>query len=201
MWHQWEAGASFLSALVEVDRRTAEQVRRQPCRCCRGPLHAGHYGRKPRGLPAGLEAQWLPEFSVRWSLCCGHCRRRTTPPSVRFLGRKVYVGFVVFLAVLRGLRGRGAEGTDDAIGRVPRRTVRRWAGWWSRGFADHPFWRAEGGRFAEPVARERLPGSLLERFRGTAAAKLVSALCFVAPITTETASSVRVVWTRAEDDI
>ena len=26
-------------------------------------------------------------------------------------------------------------------------------------------------------------------------------LCFVAPITTETASSVRVVWARAEDDI
>jgi hypothetical protein len=138
---------------------------------------------------------------VRWSLCCGHCRRRTTPPSVRFLGRKVYVGFVVFLAVLRGLLGRGTEGADDASGRVPRRTVRRWAGWWSRGFADHSFWRAESGRFAEPVARERLPASLLERFSGTLAAKLVRALCFVAPITTETASWLRVVWTRAEDDI
>ena len=136
MWHQWEAGASILSALVEVDRRTAEQVRGQRCRCCRGPLHAGHYERKPRGLPAGLEARWLPEFSVRWSLCCGHCRRRTTPPSVRFLGRKVYVGFVVFRAVLRGLLERGAKGADDGIGRVPRRTVRRWAGWWSRGFGD-----------------------------------------------------------------
>jgi len=194
MWHQWETGASFLSALVEVDRRTAKQVRGQACRCCRGPLHAGHYGRKPRGLPAGLEAQWLPEFSVRWSLCCG---RRTTSPSVRFLGRKVYVGFVVFLAVLWGLLGQGTEGADDAIGRVPRRTVRRWAGWWSRGFADHSFWRTESGRFTEPVARERL----LERFSGTLAAKLVRALCFVAPITTQTASWLMVVWTRAEDDI
>jgi hypothetical protein len=113
----------------------------------------------------------------------------------------VYVGFVVFLAVLRGLLGRGAEGADDAIARVPRRTVRRWAGWWSRGFADHSFWQAESGRFAERVARERLPGSLLDRFAGTVAAKLMRALCFVAPITTETASSVRVVWARAEDDI
>ena len=84
---------------------------------------------------------------------------------MRFLGRKVYVGFVVFLAVLRGLLGQGTEGADDAIGRVPRRTVRRWAGWWSRSFADHSFWRAESGRFGEPVARERLPESLLERFR------------------------------------
>lgn len=201
MWHQWEAGASFLSALVEIDRRTAEQVRGQPCRCCRGPLHAGHYGRKPRGLPAGLEAQWLPEFSVRWSLCCGHCRRRTTPPSVRFLGRKVYLGFVVLLAVVRGLAGYGVIRAEDAIARVPRRTVRRWAQWWSGSFAELPFWQSESGRFVQPVARERLPGSLLECFTGTVAAKLVRALCFVAPITTETASWVRVVWAHAEDDI
>jgi hypothetical protein len=120
---------------------------------------------------------------------------------VRFLGRKVYVGFVVFLAVLRGLLERGAAGAEDAMARVPRRTVRRWAGWWSRGFADHSFWQTESGRFTEPVARERLPESLLERFSGTLAEKLVRALCFVAPITTETASWLRVVWTRAEDDI
>jgi hypothetical protein len=42
MWHQWEeAGASFLSPLVDVDRRTAEQVRGQPCRCCRGRCTLG----------------------------------------------------------------------------------------------------------------------------------------------------------------
>lgn len=40
-------------------------------RCCRGSLHAGHYGRKPRGLPAGLEAQWLPEFSVNPGIARG----------------------------------------------------------------------------------------------------------------------------------
>lgn len=201
MWHRWEPGASFLRTLVEVDRRTAEQIQGLPCRRCQGPLHAGNYGRKPRGLPAGLEGLVQPEFSVRWSLCCGHCRRRTTPPSVRFLGRKVYVGFVVFLAVVRGLARYGVGRAEDAIAQVPRRTVRRWAGWWSGGFAELRFWQAEGGRFAEPVARERLPGSLLERFSGPVAAKLLHALCFVAPITTETASWARVVWSRAEDDI
>ena len=73
--------------------------------------------------------------------------------------------------------------------------------WWSGDFVELAFWQTERGRFAEPVARERLPESLLERFTGTVAAKLMRALCFVAPITTKTASSVRVVWSRAEDDI
>ena len=113
---------------------------------------------------------------------------------MRFLGRKVYVGFVVLLAVVRGLAGSGVSDVADAIAGVPRRTVGRWGRWWSGGFAAVPFWKAEGGRFAVPVA-------LLERFSGTAAVKLLSALCFVAPITTETASWARVVWSRAEDDI
>lgn len=138
---------------------------------------------------------------MRWSLCCGHCRRRTTPPSVRFLGRRVYVGFVVFLAVVQGLVRRGARRAQQEVARIPRRTVGRWTRWWSGGFAELAFWQAERGRFAEPVARERLPESLLECFSGTLTSKLVRALCFVAPITTETASSVRVVWARAEDDI
>ena len=194
MWHRWKPEASFLRSLAELDRQTAERVRREACRHCGGPLHVGNYERKPRGLPAGLEQTMGREFSLRWSWCCGHCRRRTTPPSVRFLGRKVYLGFVVFLAVVRGLIG-------DDIARVPRRTVGRWGRWWSGSFAALPFWQAECGRFAEPVARERLPGSLLERFSGTVVVKLVCALCFVAPITTETASWMRVVWAHAEDDI
>jgi hypothetical protein len=194
MWHRWKPEASFLRSLAELDRQTAERVRREACPHCGGPLHVGNYKRKPRGLPAGLEQAMGREFSLRWSWCCGHCRRRTTPPSVRFLGRKVYLGFVVFLAVVRGLIG-------DGIAQVPRRTVGRWARWWSGSFAGLPFWQAECGRFAEPVARERLPGSLLERFSGSAGAKLVRALCFVAPITTETASWMRVVWAHAGDDI
>ena len=201
MWHRWQLEASFLRSLAELDRQTAERVRREACRHCGGPLHVGNYERKPRGLPAGLEQAMGREFSLRWSWCCGHCRRRTTPPSVRFLGRKIYIGFVVFLAVVRGLVVQGIGGAEEAIARVPRRTVRRWARWWSGDFVELAFWQTERGRFAEPVARERLPESLLERFTGTVAAKLMRALCFVAPITTKTASSVRVVWSRAEDDI
>ena len=62
-------------------------------RATEGPLHRSDYPRKPRGGPA------LPaEQERRFSLCCAVCRRRTTPPSVRFLGPKVYYGAVVILA-------------------------------------------------------------------------------------------------------
>ena len=49
-----------------------------------GPLHQAHYERKPRDAPL----IWMEEKS-RFSFCCGHCRRRCTPASVRFLGRRV----------------------------------------------------------------------------------------------------------------
>lgn len=66
---------------------------------CGGPLRAGNFPRKPRGAliaPAG-EA-----FLVRFSLCCGRegCREHATPPSLRFLGRRVYLGVVVIVTSL-----------------------------------------------------------------------------------------------------
>ncbi len=55
---------------------------------CRGNLHQSHYLRKPRGVPKETH----PDYPVRFSYCCGvdGCRKRFTPPSMRFLSRKVY---------------------------------------------------------------------------------------------------------------
>ena len=44
----------------------------------------------------------LPEeYRYRFNICCDRacCRKRMTPPSVRFLGRKVYLGAVVILII------------------------------------------------------------------------------------------------------
>src|SRR5271157_4368665 len=73
-----------------------------------GPLHRSDYDRKPRGAliaPAG-EA-----FVRRFSLCCGRegCRKRATPPSLRFLGRRVYLGAVVLVASMLA-QALGTEG-------------------------------------------------------------------------------------------
>src|SRR5208282_1468493 len=53
------------------------------------------YARKPRGGPAGLGR----EHAERFSFCCAvdDCRKRATPPSLRFLGRHVYLATVVTL--------------------------------------------------------------------------------------------------------
>jgi hypothetical protein len=62
-------------------------------------LHRSDYDRKPRGGP-----QW----EVRFSFCCAQegSRRRHIPPSVRFMGRRVYAGLVVVLvsAMIHGLK-------------------------------------------------------------------------------------------------
>jgi hypothetical protein len=193
MWHDWKLDTSFLQMLLIIDEQLLAETRRQlgnTCRYCGGPLHRGDYPRKPRGLPDELEAL----YATRFSLCCGwrDCRRRVTPPSVRFLGRKVYVGALVFLAVLR-LVITGTRRLADRVLGVPGKTVRRWSRWWRGGFCESDWWRVQRGRFAPAVDTGKLPLSLLERFAGQGEAeKLKRALLFVAPITTTTASFVRV---------
>ncbi len=85
--------------LLSVDTDLAAEARRSGCECG-GVLHSAHYERKPRGGPAALG----PESAKRFSFCCATegCRRRATPPSLRFFGRKVFLGvLVVLVPVLR----------------------------------------------------------------------------------------------------
>jgi hypothetical protein len=56
---------------------------------------------RARELPERMQ-RLVPPFLMtnhRFSFCCDRdgCRNRATPPSVRFLGRKVYLGAVVML--------------------------------------------------------------------------------------------------------
>ena len=87
----------FFHWLLQIDEATCQKVAAQGCAECRGRLHRADYPRKPRG---GLLELTGEVFSRRFSLCCGRegCRRRATTPSVRFLGRRVYLGVVVLLA-------------------------------------------------------------------------------------------------------
>jgi len=72
------------------------------------------------------------------------CRRRTTPYSVRFLGRRVYLGVVVTLAcaLSAGLSLQRA-GALTAHLHVPLRTLQRWRRWWLVDFVQAPFWQAK----------------------------------------------------------
>ena len=159
---------SFFVGLLDIDDGVAEAARRAGCPCG-GALHRAPFRRKPRGLPASLG----DEHTKRFSFCCAvdGCRKRMTPPSVRFLGRKIYLGAVVVLATARLTLGASV------------RTLARWRDWWHATFTASRFWRAARARLGSPVAEETLPASLLERFAGDEAARLVAVLRFLAPLT------------------
>jgi hypothetical protein len=111
-----------------------------------------------------------------------------TPPSVRYLGRRVYLGAVVVLvtAMIGGITAARAARLREWFG-VTVRTLTRWRVWWRETFVASAFWRGAHGRFMPPVAIERLPASLLERFVGDERTRLLSALAFLAPLTTRLA--------------
>ena len=94
MYHKLLFDATFWTFLFGIDQELAEEVRAEKCPSCGCHLHCANYPRKPRG-PRDLPE----EYRYRLSFCCARdgCRKRVTPPSVRFLGRKVYLGAVVIL--------------------------------------------------------------------------------------------------------
>ena len=87
--------ARLYTFLLELDKDLAIETQEKGCPYCGGALHSARYPRKPQGLFAPLNR----EDSARFSFCCSAdgCRRRVTPPSVRFLGRKRYLGAIVVL--------------------------------------------------------------------------------------------------------
>ena len=172
--------------LVEIDEAICAQVAAARCAFCGGPLHRGDYPRKPRG---GLLAILGETFSTRLSLCCGWrgCRRRATPPSVRFLGRRVYLGVAVVVASMFA-RTAIVPGEVERETGIPRRTVSRWRSWWQTDFPASRVFEEQRGRFMPPLEIEALPASLVERFMGAgrdAAAALVRTMGFLAPLTTQ----------------
>jgi hypothetical protein len=184
MMHKLLADARFYETLLEIDRDLAQAVRDAGCPCG-GPLHAGHYARKPRGGPAGL-----PEgYETRFSFSCGlkGCRTRAQPPSVRFFGRRWYLApvFVLVSALQHGATPRRLAAVRKWLGKqVSRKTVERWRGWWQEAFPVTPCWLAGRGRFVPAVGEKRLPLSLLERFNGDERDRLTAALRFLSPVTT-----------------
>lgn len=188
MWHDVLSDSRFFVLLTQFDQDLAAQARAAGCRCG-GRLHSARYPRKPRGGPADLG----PAYEWRLSFCCAEdsCRRRVTPPSMRYLGRRVYLGVVVVLvsAMEHGLSMRRVATLHQHMG-IGLRTLRRWRQWWHSVFTRSHVWQAARGRFLLPIADDALPHAMLERLRGSATDRALAALRLLLPLTT-TAENVR----------
>ena len=163
MYHGCVADRKFCALLLTIDEAIAARVKALGCPWCSGRLDRADYPRKPRG---GSIAAAGEEFDTRISLCCSRegCRKRVTPPSVRFLGRRVYLGVTVVVASAMAVADRTAAAIRAATGIAPR-TVRRWLAWWRTTFVASPFYADASARFVPPVKKEALPASLVARFR------------------------------------
>jgi hypothetical protein len=175
--------SSFFALLLRFDEDLAAEVRQAGCAACGGVLHSARYLRKPRGGPEGLGT----EHRLRQSFCCAAegCRRRATPPSLRFLGRKVFFGlWVLLLPVLReGPTPERLRRLEEAFA-VSRRTLQRWRRWWREAVPQSRFWQARRGDWSSPVVPEALPGSLLSGFSHlpAAAERVLAVLRWLAPL-------------------
>ena len=176
----------FHELLLAIDRDLAEAARAGGCGHCGGVLHSARFPRKPRGRPRAVAGLLGRDHDLRFSFCCAleGCRSRETPPSVRFLGRRVYVAtIVVLISILRhGVSNTRIERLSTVVA-VDRRTVERWRRWWREAFTATTFWQRVRALLMPPLDGNRLPASLLERFAGDDADRLVAALRFLGPVT------------------
>ena len=185
MSHELLRDSRLFALLLHVDLEYAAQVRAGRCLLCGGRLDTSDYPRKPRGgPPPGLAA----EYSKRLSFCCDveGCRTRATPISVRFLGRRVYLGAAIVLvsAMLHGVtEKRVAELRERVHPSLGKDTLLRWRAWWRETLPEMSFWKAARARFDRPVDEADLPASLLARFDGGDRDRLVAALKFLSPLT------------------
>lgn len=177
MCHALLQNPKFFRLLLQIDTDLAAHMHAGGCRCG-GVLHRANYPRKPRACPKEVRA----DFESRLSFCCNQCRKRATSMSVRFLGRRVYLGLAVVLVPQRRTTLTAtAVQLCDTLG-VPARTIARWRNWWLQLFAATPMWQASCARFMPALALSDLPASLIERFTGPAAESLMRLLAFLTPL-------------------
>jgi hypothetical protein len=183
MYHDLPRTARFWSFLLAVDQDLADETRKKACHCG-GRLHSANYLRKPRGTPGQLSEQEC----LRLSFCCDRdgCRKRVTPPSVRFLGRKVYFGAIVILisAMRQGPSPRRVRELSARFG-ADESTITRWQTFWREHFPLTPFWKVARAGFITLGEIVCLPYSLVDAFlrRHPPCEGWIHLLRFLSPIT------------------
>lgn len=170
--------ARIWTFLTRIDAAEADRCRRDGCPHCGSCLDSASYPRKPHGLAASLR-----EDVRRFSFCCRDCRRRQTPPSVRFFGRRFRVAPVFLAASVVVLAGGTPLEAASRMSGVPVTTLRRWRRWWREMFPKTRTWQVKRGELAPPPEEEALV-FLVRGIRGrTWRSRLLRSLVWLRPWT------------------
>ena len=137
--------ARIWAFLEQIDAAEAARCRSERCPRCGDRLHSARYPRKPHALAPALR-----DDVRRFNFCCDGCRCRTTPPSVRFFGRRFRVAPVFLAASLLVLTGSAPVATISRMSDIPEITLRRWRRWWRETFPATAAWRWKRGELAVP---------------------------------------------------
>jgi len=176
----FQDGDKLRRFLFSIDQDIAGRVRSAGCKHCGGILHSALY---PRVALDAAERSSARSAS-RISFCCDTCRKRTTPASVRYMGRRRYstTAMILLSAARNEIAGSRLAALRVTLG-VTRRTLERWCRWWQDDFVLTPLWRTEQGRFMPPLPRDALPLALWDRFIGEdAGTRLFHLLRFLLPL-------------------
>ena len=190
MCHSPLFSATIFALLSAIDWEEARHCQAQGCPHCGGTLHVSNYERKPRCFNRHLLGEC---YEFRWSFCCAgdngrECRRRTTPASVRFLGRKVYLGILITLisALEHGLTPTRRQRLIDEL-ELSAQTLYRWRCWWTAQLPMTRHWRSLAGLFSPPLDTATLPSSLLHQLQGELLGERIKQLLvLIRPVTTST---------------
>lgn len=182
MYHKFLQNTTFHEILNQIDRELAKAMRARRCIFCAGPLHIANYPRSP----LGLDAPCREHNELRYSFCCGICRKRVTTPSVRFFGRNRFPAAIIMLI---SFFKQGVN--KKTIKRVQRyfevtvhyRTWRRWHKWWQELFTATKFWKQAKGLINIRYLDGNYPRSLLLAYSGSLSEKFKHILKFLAPLT------------------
>jgi len=176
--------SSFHACLIEIDQELAGICEKKGCFYCGCRLHRADYPRSPMGLPASFR----DHYNQRISFCCSNCRKRTTPASVRFFGRRWYPApLLIFISILQsGINKRRLLLIKKHLGIVVREsTWRRWRKWWCDEFVVTRFWSHAKGQLppTNEITQGPFPRIIFNFYSGSIEAKMLLFLRFLSPLT------------------
>jgi hypothetical protein len=182
MSHKFLFDANFHLLLNTIDQEIAKETQQKGCIHCGNKLHQANYPRSPVGIPSEFRCA----YDERLSFCCDECRRRTTPQSVRFFGRRWFPAPLLILvsALMLGINERRLAQVKRHFGiAVSESTWKRWRRWWRESFMATQFWQQAKGLAPTAIETRSFPRALLSVFPGVLEEKMRLLLRFLSPLT------------------